>query len=90
MTRPLRTGDRVRHGSSIGIVASVVRENALVIWNDGGSCYFAIASLTYDPLVCSVEEAIAFVTRAKELGAAESVAVPMRVLDALVAGCRVK
>lgn len=88
MTRPLQTRDRVRHGSDIGVIVRVAGENALVAWNDGGTCYFALSALTLAPFAVTLAEALAFVQRAKATGA-HSVAVPMDVLDALVAGCRV-
>lgn len=84
----IRIHSRVRRGDDIGVVTHIDRGIARVAWLDGSDGYHHVMSLEPHPFAVSRDEAIAFVQRAKATGA-HSVAVPMDVLDALVAGCRV-
>lgn len=82
----IRLHSRVRRGDSLGVVTRIVDRLARIAWNDGTESYEPVAALEPAPYAVSLAEALAFVQRAKATGA-RSVAVPMDVLDALVAGC---
>jgi hypothetical protein len=84
----IRIHSRVRRGDVYGVVTRIAGSIAAVTWNDGSTGYAGIATLVPAPFAVTLAEALAFVQRAKATGA-HSVAVPMDVLDALVAGCRV-
>ena len=84
----IRIHSRVRRGNDIGVVTHIDRGIARVAWNDGSESYVHVLALDPFPFAVTTAEALAFVKRAKATGA-HSVAVPMDVLDALVAGCRV-
>ena len=82
----IRIHSRVRRGDVYGVVANINYGVARVVWMDGSESYAYLDDLTLAPFTVSLDEALAFVQRAKATGA-HSVAVPMDVLDALVAGC---
>lgn len=84
----IRIHSRVRRGDDIGVVTHIDRRIARVVWTDGSESYHHVFALDPAPFAVTLAEALAFVQRAKATGA-HSVAVPMDVLDALVAGCRV-
>lgn len=88
----MKRNDRVRcadgrDGTVLCGTLSAVR----VAWDDGGETYVNPAFLTTIPSTCSLDEALAFVERARAQCAeqgGQSVAVPLRVLDALAKGVR--
>lgn len=84
----IRIRSRVRRGDVYGVVTHIDRGIARVVWMDGSDGYHHVMSLEPHPFAVTLDEALAFVQRAKSTGA-HSVAVPMDVLDALVAGCRI-
>lgn len=80
----IRIHSRVRRGDVYGVVTHINFGVALVAWLDGSESYAYLDDLTIAPFAVSLDEALVFVQRAKATGA-HSVAVPMDVLDALVA-----
>lgn len=81
----IRIHSRVRRGDVYGVVVNINLGVAFVSWMDGSESYAYLDDLTLAPFAVTLDEALAFVQRAKATGA-HSVAVPMDVLDALVAG----
>lgn len=80
----IRIHSRVRSGDRIGVVTHLDRGIARVAWTDGSDGYHHVFALDPYPFAVTLDEALAFVARVKATGA-HSVAVPMDVLDALVA-----
>jgi len=80
----IRIHSRVRRGNVYGVVTHIDRGIARVAWMDGSEGYAHVLSLDPAPFAVALDEALAFVARAKATGA-HSVAVPVDVLDALVA-----
>lgn len=87
MTRPLRVNDRVRHCAFLGIVKSIDGQLVEVLFDNGVRTWLHIMALDRAPFGCSLAEALAFVQTARETGA-ESIATPMRVLEALANAAR--
>lgn len=87
MTRPLRVNDRVRYCNFFGIVKSIDGQLVEVLFDTGLRTWKHIMSLSRAPFSCSLAEALAFVQTARETGA-ESIATPMRVLEALANAAR--
>jgi len=80
----IRIHSRVRRGDVYGVVTHLDINIARVVWTDGSDGYHHVFALTLAPFTVTLDEALAFVARVKATGA-HSVAVPVDVLDALVA-----
>lgn len=84
----MRPGDAAAHNGRVGTVLALVGHTTRMQWADGSTGYVRTDALSaaVPPAVCSLEQALDFVTRAEAQAAAEKgtrVLTPLRVLRAL-------
>jgi len=77
----------VRYGTLSGVVQHIEDQRANVLFDNCARTWVDLIDLSRAPLPCTTAEALAFVQTARETGA-ESIATPIRVLEALANAAR--